>query len=311
MMQFTSSETMAVICSLLKSFDHPQEKRLASMESQYNYLPGSQIEIIHPEIRRGEIRYALFDFDGTISLIREGWQEIMIPMMVEILMDTPKHEDLAEVEKVVKEFVARLTGKQTIYQMIQLAEEISARGGTPEEPAYYKSLYNERLDQHIQDRKAALKSGRVQPEDFAVPGSFDLLNRWRKRSIVCYLASGTDEKYVFEEAELLGLTGYFSEIYGARDDYKNFSKKMVIDHIIRTHNLHGSHFAAFGDGYVEIEDSKTVEGIAVGVATDEKNRSGVDAWKRSRLILAGADIIIPDFQEAGLLEAYLFPNHEG
>ena len=47
------------------------------------------IEIVHPDIERGQIRHALFDFDGTISLIREGWQEIMETMMIEILMATP------------------------------------------------------------------------------------------------------------------------------------------------------------------------------------------------------------------------------
>jgi hypothetical protein len=51
-----------------------------------------------------------------------------------------------------------------------------------------------------------------------------------------------------------------------------------------------------------------VDGIAVGVASDEKNRCGIDEWKRNRLIAAGADMIIPDFREAGLLEAYLFTN---
>ncbi len=108
---------------------------------------------------------------------------------------------------------------------------------------------------------------------------------------------------------ILGFTiviDYFAGIYGALEDYKNYSKKMVIERIIRTHQLHGSNFVAFGDGYVEIEDSKSVDGIAVGVASDEKNRSGVDAWKRNRLIAAGADIIIPDFREAGRLEEFLF-----
>ncbi len=98
------------------------------MESPYNFLPDSQIEIIHPDIQRGKIRYALFDFDGTVSLIREGWQGIMIAMMTEILMETPQHEEQPQIQRVVTEFVTRLTGKQTIYQMIQLCEEISARG---------------------------------------------------------------------------------------------------------------------------------------------------------------------------------------
>ena len=82
------------------------------------------IEIIHPDIIRGRIRHALFDFDGTLSLIREGWQGVMIPLMVEWLLETPEHESEAELTTVVTEFVTRLTGKQTIYQTIQLAEEI-------------------------------------------------------------------------------------------------------------------------------------------------------------------------------------------
>ncbi len=278
------------------------------MEQRLNYYPGSQIEIISPDIQRGNLQYALFDFDGTISLIREGWQGIMIPMMVEILMETPRHEDRQTIEAIVKEFVTRLTGKQTIYQMIQLCEEITARGGSPQEPAQYKALYNQRLDQHIQERIAGLQSGRVKPEEMTVPGTFTWLNILKQHGVVCYLASGTDEKYVQEESALLGLTDYFDGIYGAQEDYKTFSKKMVIDRILRTHRLHGSNFVAFGDGFVEIEDAKSVDGIAVGVASDEKNRCGIDEWKRNRLIAAGADLIIPDFREAGLLEAYLFPN---
>ena len=34
-------------------------------------LPGMEIEIIN-EVERGRIRHVLFDFDGTISLLREG-----------------------------------------------------------------------------------------------------------------------------------------------------------------------------------------------------------------------------------------------
>jgi len=277
------------------------------MNDQVNFLHGSNIEIIHPDIQWGHIRYALFDFDGTISLIREGWQGIMIPMMIEILLDTPHHEDRLAIEKVVDEFVSRLTGKPTIYQMIQLCEEITARGGTPREPLYYKEIYNERLNRQIQYRIDALKSGKDGAEEHTVPGAITWLKLLNEHDVVCYLASGTDEKFVLEEAKLLQLTPYFAGIYGAQDDYIHFSKKMVIDRIIQSHQLHGADFVAFGDGYVEIEDSKTVNGIAVGVASDEKNRSGVDAWKRTRLIAAGADLIIPDFRESTDLEKYLFP----
>ena len=40
------------------------------------------MEIVNPDIERGRIRSVLFDFDGTLSLIREGWQQVMGPMMV-------------------------------------------------------------------------------------------------------------------------------------------------------------------------------------------------------------------------------------
>ena len=83
-----------------------------------------KFELVTP-FECGNFKYALFDFDGTISLIREGWQEIMVPMMLELLMQTPRHESEAEIVLIIRKFVAELTGKQTIYQMIRLAEEIS------------------------------------------------------------------------------------------------------------------------------------------------------------------------------------------
>ena len=99
--------------------------------------PGSDIlagttgvEIINPDIPRGGIRSVLFDFDGTISLIREGWRGIMVPMMVDILRDLGTGETEEALTATVSEFVDRLTGRQTIYQMIQLCEEVKKRGGT-------------------------------------------------------------------------------------------------------------------------------------------------------------------------------------
>ena len=116
---------------------------------------------------------------------------------------------------------------------------------------------------------------------------------------------GTDEMDVIEEANLLGFPGHFAGIYGALDDYQNYSKKMVIDRIIKENQLHSSEFVILGDGYVEIEDGKTAGGITVGVASNEAKRKGINQWKRDRLIHAGADLIIPDFQEYNKLIAYL------
>jgi phosphoglycolate phosphatase-like HAD superfamily hydrolase len=264
------------------------------------------LEIINPGITRGQIRHALFDFDGTLSLIREGWQEVMISMMVELLLRTPQHESETELRTIVTEYVDLLTGKQTIYQMIQLAEEVEKRGGKAQDPVEYKWLYLERLWAKIEGRVEGLKTGRLDRESLMVPGAVQILETLHDRGVTCYLASGTDEVYVLDEAKALGLSGYFDGIYGALDDYQTYSKRMVIDRILNEYDLNGSQLVTFGDGYVEIENTKAVGGIAVGLATNEAERQGVDEWKRGRLIAAGADLIIPDFGQHQELVAYLF-----
>lgn len=266
------------------------------------------IEIINPNITRGLIKFAIFDFDGTISLIREGWQQIMIPMMVDILLETPDHESREEIQNIVRAFVAKTTGKQTIYQMIQLAKEIEKRGGIPEDPLVYKDQYHNLLMDRIIHRLSGLRDGKIQPEELAVPGALGALQQITQAGVVCFLASGTDEKYVLEEASLLGISSYFQGIYGAQDDYQSFSKRMVIQKIIKDHQLSGPEVVAFGDGYVEIEDAKAAGGVAIGLATDEASRSGVDAWKRDRLIASGADVIMPDFFPFPQLWDYLMPE---
>jgi phosphoglycolate phosphatase len=254
------------------------------------------IEIIRT-VQRGTIRSVLFDFDGTLSLIREGWQEVMISFMTEILLELDASCPPEDLRRHVNEYVTRLTGKQTIYQMIQLTEEVRLRGGQPEDPLVYKHRYHDRLWQRIQERIEGLQSGKYRPPDWLVSGSVDLLNNLRNRGIRMFLASGTDEAFVKQEVDLLALTPFFDgRVYGAQDQHRLFSKRMVIQRVLTEGNLKDSEFVAFGDGYVEIENTREVGGVAVGVATDERLRSGrVDRWKRERLIAAGADIIIPDF----------------
>src|SRR5437763_8958137 len=191
------------------------------------------IEIIHPDLPRGRFRSVLFDFDGTLSLLREGWPQVMIPMMVEVLRQTGTSESEAELADAVEDFVMRLNGRQTIYQMIQLADEVRRRGGTPLDPLAYKHRYHDLLMRRIEGRLAALRAGRATAEEWTVPGSHALLAELRRRGLTLYLASGTDLTYVRQEAELLGLAPYFGEhIYAALDDYRNFSKKMIIDKIL-------------------------------------------------------------------------------
>jgi DUF971 family protein len=59
---------------------------------------------------------------------------------------------------------------------------------------------------------------------------------------------------------------------------------------------------------VEIENVRAVGGTAVGVASNEAERRGIDAWKRERLLRAGADAIVPDYRNLDALSGYLFKN---
>ncbi len=254
-------------------------------------------------------RYAVLDFDGTVSLIREGWQQIMTPYFTDELWNTPKGRTMPreEVALFCREFITLLTGKQTIYQCIRLAEEIAAFGGTPEDPQVYKDEYQARLLKKIDDRLKGLENGTIDPESMTVPGSYGLLEMLLRHGVTPYLASGTDEVYVRKEAHLLGVDRYFGpHIYGAQRAYKTFSKKMVIERILRENNLSGAELIGFGDGYVEIENVVEAGGFAIGVATNERERRGIDEWKRERLIRAGANLIIPDYRALDALEAQLF-----
>jgi phosphoglycolate phosphatase len=240
----------------------------------------------------------LFDFDGTLSLIRQGWQEIMIDFMVGKLQETGTPESPAQLRALVAGFVERLTGKQTIYQMLRLREEIAARGARPEEGLDYKREYHSRLWLVIKSRVESLRSGRDKPAQWLVPGAQEFLESLVDRSQRLYLGSGTDETFVQREAHLLGIADFFQgKIYGAVDRYHTFSKRILIQRILKEEGVEPSAFVAFGDGFVEIEETRKVGGVAVGVASNEKTRQGVDEWKLQRLTEAGADLIIGDFTE--------------
>lgn len=267
------------------------------------------LETIRPGANAARAKVVLFDFDGTLSTIRSGWVEVMVPMMVEILAGLKTGESEAELTEIVREYVGRLTGKDTIYQMIELAGQVSRRGGKPEDPLVYKHRYLELLWVKIRDRVESLRKGGAAPDQYMVPGARALLESLKERGLKMYLASGTDDAAMKEEARLLEVGRYFDGgCHGALDDYKSFSKAILIRRIIDAAEARGEEFLGFGDGFVEIENVKQVGGLAVGVATAEPECLRVDEWKRGRLVKVGADYIIPNYLRLAELNATLFPN---
>ncbi len=232
----------------------------------------------------------------------------MVPMMLEYLLELKTGESEQELRALVEDFVGRLTGEQTIYQMIEFAEQIKKRGGKPLEPLAYKHIYHDRLMEKIKDRRQGLQSGRIAPDEMMVPGVRRLIEALEQRGLTLYLASGTDQQFMREEAAMLEIDQHFDGVYGALDDYKKFSKKILIENLIRDSEFDGEEFLGFGDGFVEIQNVKQVGGVAVGVASDEPHCVRVDPVKRKRLLEVGADWIVPNFNAHAELMATLFPQ---
>lgn len=277
---------------------------LSSSRARFNGV----VEVSPAFVPRPQITHVLFDFDGTLSLVREGWPEVMTGMFIEVLPKKPG-ETHEEITSLVNDDIMRLNGKQTIYQMIQLADRIRERGGEPREPLWYKHEYLRRLDERIGDRLESLRVGSSEPDRYLVHGARAFLERLSALGVKLYLASGTDEQFVKREAALLDVERYFAgRIYGAVDNYKSFSKKMVIDRILQENAIAGEKLLAFGDGYVEIQNTKEVGGLAVAVASDESNNGSgrMDPWKRNRLVGVGADVVVPDYRDGDALVDLIF-----
>jgi phosphoglycolate phosphatase-like HAD superfamily hydrolase len=230
----------------------------------------------------------------------------MAPMMIEILADTGTGESEDDLRRVVEDFVWRLTGKQTIYQMIRLADEVSKRGGMALDPLEYKREYNRRFSAEVERRIAELRAGQASPDSFLVRGSRGLLEALVARGVRCYLASGTDIEFVREEARLLDVERYFAGgIFGALTNYKDFSKEKVIRGILAENELQGAELLIVGDGYVEIQNGRDVDAVAFGVYTKESNRYSMNQDKRERLFRAGAHLLAPDLAESAAVLEYL------
>lgn len=260
--------------------------------------PVDWLEVLNPAARLGRVRHALFDFDGTISVIRRGWETIMIPLMIEMICDG--HPPPAGLEAEVADYVDRSTGILTIKQMEWLAQAVRRYGlaQQPQTARDYKTIYNERLLRPVRARLAQIaEDGQPGATDsLMIAGVRAFLEGLAARGVTLYLASGTDHVYVAEEAAVLGVADLFGEhIYGARDDTEAYSKSRIIERILAAPDLRGEELLVVGDGPVEIRHARAQQALALGIAADEDQRQGLDARKRERLLAAGADFIVTDF----------------
>ncbi|MDR1938483.1 MAG: HAD family hydrolase [Tannerellaceae bacterium] len=247
---------------------------------------------------RPALKAALFDFDGTLSTLRYGWEDIMEPLMLEFIAGKTAVDD--ELISIVRNYIDQSTGIQTYYQMEWLVSEVKKYGRNPgasADPWWYKDEYNRRLMGRVLQRRKDILSGQASAEQYLIEGSRRILEILTGKGIAIYVASGTDHEDVNEEAHIVGLAPFFTEIVGAPSRKAECSKEAVIRKLIHDYHLQGQEVAVFGDGKVEIRLGNEVQAITIGVASKEAQRHGINPVKRNRLIRAGAHAIIGDFSE--------------
>lgn len=315
----TGTASPQEILLLAEEADFVYQPELAADSRKARYFENSEIELCCDleKLDRGRIRHAVFDHDGTISTLREGWQVVMQEMMLRAILGE-QHTSVDEAiyrkaRQRVQAYIAESTGLQTILQMEALVEMVREFGLVPEKKILdkfgYKGIYNAALMQNVNARMRKMQAGELAPVDVTIKGAVSFLQALSDLGVRLYLASGTDQADVEAEAHALGYASLFrGGIYGAVGDIRKYSKKLVLEKIMHEHGLSGVELAVFGDGPVEMRACRKYGGIAVGMATDEVRRHGLNPEKRTRLISAGAQFIVPDFSQGETLLRCLFPN---
>lgn len=312
----TGTASPGEIMTLGADADFRYRPDIARQPRKAVYHEASEIEIVSAPPRNAGFTHAIFDHDGTISTLRQGWEAIMEPMMVKAILGNKEREvDEAFYDHVVaavRSYIDKTTGIQTLVQMKGLVNLVRQFKCVPEneipDEFGYKNMYNEELLVMVNRRVEKLRTGRLNLEDFTVKNAVGVLQALHQRGVVLFLASGTDQEDVEREAAVLGYGSLFGQrIYGAVGDVTKEAKRLVLERILSDiGDASPERILAVGDGPVEIRETHKRGGYAVGVASDEVRRYGLNVSKRRRLIEAGADMIIPDFCEAEKLLALLF-----
>lgn len=254
---------------------------------------------------RPDIALVVFDFDGTLSWLRHGWPELMHAVLRPHFTANEGESAAAFDERLFDEIYSH-NGVPTADYMRLFAVRFGSQ--KPLDPDQLLASYSLHLEKAIAERSAMIRSGARPADDFIVHGAVALLQMIRDRGIELAVLSGTLQHRVVEEAGLLGLSHFFGgRIVGSTIDGQ-FTKRAALEQFLAARNLCGAQLLSFGDGAVEIRETKALGGLAVAVASDEHhNGSGTPDFRKERsLISAGADCVIADYRDpAALLKTLL------
>ena len=311
----TGTASPAEVLAIGSNPDYVYAPELADDPRKASYHKGTEIEIVVPTAGTTRLTHAIFDHDGTISTLRQGWEAVMEPMMIRAILGaryaTADETLYNRVVRRVREFIDKTTGIQTLVQMQGLVRLVREFGVIPAAEVLdehrYKAIYLAALMELVNVRLGKLRRKELDISDFTVKNAPLLLERLHRAGVQLHLASGTDQDDVIAEAQALGYAPLFEgRIYGAVGDVTLEAKRIVLDRILNGIGEGAMRqVVTFGDGPVEIRETRKRGGLTVGVASDELQRFGVNLAKRSRLIRAGAHVVVPDFSQLAALLQFL------
>jgi phosphoglycolate phosphatase len=253
-------------------------------------------------------RAVLFDYDGTLSLVRSGWRQYAIDFIAATLAALSPEASASALEALAITHVDAHTGHPSVELMAWLGSEVARRGGQPETPETYVQRAYAPLRTIVEGRLQAARDSQLPADALLVPGARRLLDLLQAQDLALWLVSGSQHSFLLRETELLGIAHYFGDhIYGPLPGGPRFTKRAVIAQLLAETGIEGAELVTFGDGAVETLEAHAVGALVVGVAYDEDKADGSrDERKRAELIRDGADLIIPDYRDADRLVAALF-----
>lgn len=252
---------------------------------------------------RPAISHVVFDFDGTLSWLRHGWPEFMCDVFMENVQRHPG-ESVEELRSYLIDEIIALNGQPSVFQCQRFVEILVERGGPRLEAEPLRAEFQRRLDDAIDARMAIIRSGAELPEHYLIHGTLPFLEHVRMRNLTPVILSSTIQERVHEEAELLGIHNFFAHhIYGGVGDPLRFSKRAIFERLLAEEGIPGSQLLSFGDGPVELRDTKALGGLAIAICSDENNNGSglIDPHKEKHLLAVGADAALPDYRDAAAL----------
>ena len=252
-----------------------------------------------------DLKYAMIDHDGTLSLLRKGWQPIMHAFWQEIYQVIFPAKMLEETQ--LNSLTTSTTGMPTLRQM-EIFKDKYLQGasiglGKYADPVFLKNEFVKRLEEVVNKRKAEILADSSKAGGYRLPDSLKLLNFLTSRGIHLHLASGTDERSVLLDTELLGYSQFFGEnIWGARE--LDWDAKEAVLSEWKEKGAKSGQVMVIGDGPREIEAALTSAVLRIGVVMDEENPLKPDMNKAQSLIEAGANGLVLSYR-------YLIAHLEG